>query len=126
MRWRTQLNENAKVLAREDFLPDSNHNDINAWSYDRRAKDFSVVLLRDPRGNRRVEQRADLTRKFAVEGGAAAVTDVRARGTGPLARALSATLIGDFTSVYLALLRGVDPTPVEVIARLKAELARRR
>ncbi|HEX9709593.1 MAG TPA: bifunctional phosphoglucose/phosphomannose isomerase [Candidatus Thermoplasmatota archaeon] len=124
-RWRTQLNENAKVLAREDFLPDSNHNDINAWPFDPRAKGCCVVLLRDPKGSRRVDQRAGLTRKFAEEGGAAAVVEVRARGEGALARALSATLIGDFASVYLALLRGVDPTPVEVIARLKRELARR-
>lgn len=125
MRWRTQLNENAKVLAREDFLPASNHNDINAWTFDPRASACRVVILRDPKGSARVDQRASMTGKFAREGGAK-VVDVRARGEGPLARALSATLVGDFVSVYLALLRGVDPTPVEVIARLKRELARRK
>lgn len=125
MRWRTQLNENAKVLARNEDLPASNHNDINAWNFDPRAKDCRVVLLRDPRGSPRVGQRTDLTRKFVREGGAT-VVEVGARGEGPLARALSVTLIGDLVSVYLALLRGVDPTPVEVIARLKRELARRK
>ncbi len=126
LRWRTQVNENAKVIAREDFLPDSNHNDINAWAFDTRARSSCVILLRDPKGNRRNEQRMDMTRKFATEGGAASVFEVRARGEGPLARALSATLVGDFASVYLAYLRGVDPTPVEVIVRLKKELARRK
>jgi hypothetical protein len=37
---------------------------------------------------------------------------------------LSAVCIGDFTSVYLALLRGVDPTPVETISLLKARMQR--
>ncbi len=126
MRWRTQLNENAKVLAREDFLPDSNHNDINAWGFDRRAKDAALVLLRDPKGNRRISQRTDMTRKYAVAGGAAAVVEVRARGEGTIARALSATLVGDFASVYLAMVRGVDPTPVAVIQELKRALGKRR
>jgi glucose/mannose-6-phosphate isomerase len=84
-----------------------------------------VVVLRDPRGNLRVEQRADIARRFAKESGAT-VSDVRARGEGPLARALSAALVGDFVSVYLAMLRGVDPTPVDVIVRLKRELARKK
>ena len=35
---------------------------------------------------------------------------------------LSTTLIGDFTSVYLAVLRGVDPTPVKTINYLKDTL----
>ena len=35
-----------------------------------------------------------------------------------------AVYIGDFTSVYLAILRGVDPTPVGMIALLKDRLMR--
>ena len=32
-------------------------------------------------------------------------------------------LLGDLVSLYLAVLRGVDPEPVAVLDRLKAELA---
>ena len=123
-RWRTQLNENAKVLAREDIFPGSNHNDINAWGGDPRAKDFRVVLLRDPLGHGRVNRHLELTRRLAFAGNAGAVLEVKAEGNTALARALSCVLIGDFASVYLALRRGVDPTPVDVIVKLKRELAR--
>jgi hypothetical protein len=30
--------------------------------------------------------------------------------------------MGDFVSVYLALLNGVNPTPVDLVEKLKAEL----
>lgn len=125
VRWRTQMNENPKVIARDDTLPASNHNDINAWTSDPRRRDFRVVLLRDPKEPKRITQRIELTRRLVLKGGAGSVTDVEAEGESALARALSAVLVGDFASVYLAIRRGVDPTPVEVISRLKQELAKR-
>ncbi|MFY9588784.1 MAG: SIS domain-containing protein [Actinomycetota bacterium] len=45
------------------------------------------------------------------------------RGSGALAQLAAAAHLGDLTSVYLALIRGVDPTPVDAIARLKAEVS---
>jgi glucose/mannose-6-phosphate isomerase len=51
------------------------------------------------------------------------VTEVRARGRGALARLLSCVFVGDLASLYLAVLRGVDPAPVKVIGHLKRELA---
>ena len=45
--------------------------------------------------------------------------------TNPLERLLSLVLLGDLVSIYLAVLRGIDPSPVPVIERLKAELAPR-
>jgi glucose/mannose-6-phosphate isomerase len=35
----------------------------------------------------------------------------------------SLVLLGDLVSVYLAALRGVDPEKVEVLGRLKSDLA---
>jgi hypothetical protein len=34
-------------------------------------------------------------------------------------------LTGDFASVYLAILQGVDPTPVETIDRTKVEMGKK-
>ena len=51
---------------------------------------------------------------------------VESRGQNTAERVFSLVLLGDLVSVYLAALRGVDPEPVEVIDRLKAELARAR
>jgi glucose/mannose-6-phosphate isomerase len=124
MRWRTQLNENPKRLARDDVFPASNHNDINAWGSDPRAKDFQAVILRDAKEHPRVTRRIELTRRLAFKGNAGGVHEVEARGDSALARALSAVLVGDFVSVYLALKLGIDPSPVDVIVRLKDELAK--
>ncbi len=124
LRWRTQLNENAKVQARDDVFPASNHNDINAWGSDARSSAFRVVILRDPKGHPRNARRVELTKRLAFKGAAGSVTEVTAEGEGTLARALSAVVVGDLASVYLAIRRGVDPTPVDVIARLKKELAK--
>ena len=38
---------------------------------------------------------------------------------------MSLVLLGDLVSLYLAVLRGIDPTPVRVIDDLKARLAKR-
>jgi glucose/mannose-6-phosphate isomerase len=124
LRWRTQFNENPKLIARDDVLPASNHNDINAWVNDARAKGFRAVLLRDPHAHPRSAKRAELTKRIALKGNAGAVLEFEALGASPLARAVSAVVMGDLVSVYLAIKLGVDPTPVEIISRLKAELAK--
>jgi len=50
--------------------------------------------------------------------------EVTASGTSPLARLFSLVVLGDFASTYVGLARGVDPSPIEAIAELKAALAR--
>jgi glucose/mannose-6-phosphate isomerase len=60
--------------------------------------------------------------RIAAEAGAT-TTEVRATGRSALARLFSLISFGDFVSVYVAIRRGIDPTPVDVITRLKAALA---
>lgn len=121
-RWRTQLNENAKVLSREDTLPEMDHNDLAAWAGDPMASDCAVVLLRDRKEDPAMARRIALTRRLGLDR-AGSVRELRARGRGALARLLSCVFVGDLASLYLAVLRGVDPTPVDVIGRLKREMA---
>jgi glucose/mannose-6-phosphate isomerase len=65
----------------------------------------------------------EVTREIA--GRHAGTTEVWSEGDGLLARTLSLVQLGDWTSYYLALLRGVDPWPVDIIERMKARLAAR-
>jgi glucose/mannose-6-phosphate isomerase len=53
-----------------------------------------------------------------------ATFELQGAGADPLARQLDLVALGDYASVYLAILRGVDPTPVDAIVRLKARIAR--
>jgi len=121
-RWRTQLNENAKVLSRQEVLPEMAHNDLVAWAADPMASNCAVVLLRDRKEDPRLARRFELSRRLGLWR-ARSVFEVRSRGRSALARLLSCVFVGDLASLHLAVLRGVDPTPVEVIGRMKRELA---
>jgi glucose/mannose-6-phosphate isomerase len=120
-RWRTQINENAKAAAFWSELPEADHNEICAWERGRDAAPLVGVFLVDPDQHPRVDSRIELT-AAEVERAGAPVISVEARGDSRLERVLSLVLLGDLVSVYLAVLEGVDPTPVEPIERLKAAL----
>jgi len=121
-RWRAQLNENAKVPAFSSVLPELDHNEIVGYADGTPAlSDIAIVALRSPREDARITRRVDATleraRKYVGE-----TAEVHASGESPLAQLFSAIIMGDFVSVYLALLRGVDPTPVDAIEDLKRRL----
>jgi len=120
-RWRTQINENAKAAAFAAVLPEANHNAICSWERGRETAPLAAVLLRDPDQHPRVRRRIELTAAEVERAGGPAIR-VEARGESRLERVLSLVLLGDLVSVYLAVLEGVDPTPVEPIERFKAAL----
>lgn len=124
LRWKSQLNENAKALAVASLLPEMNHNEIMAWTalpdVRKRAR---LVFLQDPHDDRRVAHRMDLTAELLREH-VDAVDRVAPDGDSVLQHMLTTTHLGDFASVYLAFLNGVDPTPVGRIEELKKRLLR--
>ena len=126
MRWRTQLNENAKTLAFHHLLPEMNHNEIEGWMHPTDVVQRShVVFLRDEDEHPRTTQRLELTREqLAEEAKPKQITSLRSAGSSRLARLFSLLLLADYTSYYLALLNGVDPSPVERIERFKKRLAK--
>jgi glucose/mannose-6-phosphate isomerase len=120
-RWHTQLNENAKTAAFWSDLPEAAHNEICGWERGRQAAPMAAVFLEDPDQHPRVGRRIELMAGEVERAGAPAVR-VKARGDSRLERVLSHALLGDLVSVYLAVLDGIDPTPVEAIQRLKSGL----
>ncbi|MDQ7859046.1 MAG: bifunctional phosphoglucose/phosphomannose isomerase [Armatimonadota bacterium] len=121
LRWKTQINENAKRPAVWGALPEIAHNEVVGWEGGPGAPE-AVIVLRDaddgPRAGVRVEAvrtlLGDRARPFA---------EVWSQGADRLERLLSLVLLGDFVSAYLAVLGGVDPTPVAAIDRVKRLLA---
>jgi glucose/mannose-6-phosphate isomerase len=121
-RWKCQINENSKTLATWNAFPELNHNETVGWgAAPAIAGHFAAVLLLDGTEPPRIMRRIRLTTDLAL-GPASGVHEVRGRGKGRLARLLSLVMIGDLVSVYLAYLRGVDPTPVEIIEAIKQGL----
>lgn len=122
LRWKTQLNENAKVPAFHAALPELDHNEVEGW-HPGAGAGYRVVVLRHPGEHPRVAARVEAT-LASLQGSGLAFRAVHAVGDLPLEWVLSLVLKGDFVSTYLALARGVDPTPVPVLTALKERLGR--
>jgi len=122
-RWRSQLAENSKILSSSHLLPELCHNEIVGW-----RKNIEIppgaqaVFLQDRAFHDRISLRWELTRQIIMNS-AGRVIEVESEGEGLLARMLSLIYKGDFVSLYLSCLYGVDPTPVENIDFLKKRLS---
>jgi glucose/mannose-6-phosphate isomerase len=123
-RWKCQLNENAKLPAFWSVLPEADHNEICGWASAAELGAFSAVVLEDPAADSRIARRSELTAELAGAG-ARVVERVSARGETALERLVSLVLLGDLVSLYLAVLRGVDPVAIEAIDALKRQLSGR-
>jgi glucose/mannose-6-phosphate isomerase len=124
-RLKSQLNENAKLPATWNVLPEAGHNEIVGWQEPvpgQAGPRGGVVVLRDPAGEHpRTARALDVfTDVVAAQAdwSQVLVTD----GQSPLARLASLLLLGDFASVYAALALGRDPSPIGNIDRLKGAL----
>ncbi len=123
-RWKTQINENSKQPAFAHELPELDHNELEGWDGAQEVGRFSAVFLDDSDAHPRVKERMDLTEKL-IAGSASASFRLETRGQTTIERVISLVLLGDLVSIYLAALRGVDPGPVRLIERLKADLIKR-
>ncbi len=121
-RWKTQINENAKQPAFSHELPELDHNEIEGWAGAQDVGRFSGVFLDDSDAHPRVKRRIEVTERL-IAANAAACLRLETRGQTTIERVISLVLLGDLVSIYLAVLRGVDPGPVALLERLKADLA---
>lgn len=122
-RWTTQIEENAKRLAHWDVLPESMHNAVVGWDAVslREAGRYFVLRLEGPSEEDGVHERFDylallLGRKKVP------LATVRFLMADRLERMLSAVQWGDYLSLAMARLAGVDPLPVDAIERMKRRL----
>ncbi|MHC4464888.1 MAG: SIS domain-containing protein [Planctomycetota bacterium] len=127
MRWKGQFNENSKMMAFYNTIPEMNHNEIVGWGVPKDITRRCVVIMLTPgltggdadlqKIKKRMRITGDLIAKENVQ-----VITVQAQGNSPLAKSLYLIYIGDFASYYLAILNGIDPTPVDRISLLKSML----
>jgi glucose/mannose-6-phosphate isomerase len=123
-RWRGQIAENGKALSFGHVLPEMNHNELVGWkALQEQMRDIQVLVLRDrgdhPRVSVRMNITEDVLRQYTPH-----LTEVWSEGTSLLARIFSLVSLGDWVSLYLAILHREDPTPVAVIDHLKEELGK--
>ncbi|MGB9776478.1 MAG: bifunctional phosphoglucose/phosphomannose isomerase [Anaerolineae bacterium] len=123
-RWKGQFNENAKQWAVWEEMPELNHNAVVGYGIPEGIRErVYVVMLRSRQDHLRVQTRWQITKELLLQEGIAP-DEIWARGESRLAQLLSLIHLGDYVSLYLAMLNGADPTPVWPIDYLKKRLAK--
>lgn len=123
-RWKCEINENSKYPCFWAEFPELNHNETVGWeNLKDLTKNFILVVFKDSEAQERIKVRIKTTIQL-IKSHFKDIVEIDVEGTSKLAKALSTMYLGDIASVYLALLAGVDPTPVNRISVLKAELAK--
>jgi len=123
LRWKNQICENSKKMAYTGLLPEISHNDIMGWEVPEASLRAGIVFLRASGEHPMVSARFPLIRDI-IKGRASFCGEYWGSGAGLLSRLFSLILLGDYASVYLALLRGLDPTPIATIDGMKSKLER--
>ncbi|TCP55577.1 bifunctional phosphoglucose/phosphomannose isomerase [Tumebacillus sp. BK434] len=122
-RWKTQLNENAQTPAFAHCYPELNHNEIVGFDVPQELiEKLEIITLTCSRHHSRVQKRIEITGGEVLADAACGQTELKALGESDLAQMFSLLYVGDYASSYLAVLYGLDPTPVEKIELLKQRL----
>lgn len=121
-KWKISWNENAKNVAFWNELPEFNHNEFMGWTSHPVEKPFAVFDLMSDFEHPQILKRFTVSDKL-LSGQRPKATPVRLRGETVIAQMLWGSILADFVSIYVAILNGVNPTPVPLIEKLKAELA---
>jgi glucose/mannose-6-phosphate isomerase len=114
-------NENAKTVAWVNQYPEFNHNEFIGWTSHPVDKPYAVVEIRSNLEHERVQKRFTVSERL-LSGMRPAPEVIKPQGETLIQQLLWASNFGDFTTLYLALLNGLNPTPVELVERLKVDL----
>lgn len=121
IRFRQQLNENAKMLCGHHVIPEMNHNELVGWASG--SERVSVVIFRDKdeyaRNNARIEINKEVMKKYTPN-----IIEIWSKGRSQIEKAIYFIHLGDWVSVFLADKRGVDAVEVKVIDMLKGQLSK--
>lgn len=120
-KWKIDFNENAKQIAWWNQYPEFNHNELLGWTKQPPEKPYCVIQLRS-----NLEQ-PQILKRFAVSnrllsGTMPAPIVVSPKGDSLIQQLLWSVALGDFVSLYAAILSGQDPTPIDLLDKLKNSL----
>ncbi|MCB9449558.1 MAG: bifunctional phosphoglucose/phosphomannose isomerase [Flavobacteriales bacterium] len=120
VRFRQQVNENAKMLCWHHVLPEMNHNELVGWAGGN--EQMAVVVFRNKTDYKRTQRRMEVGKEIITRM-TPHYREVFSVGETPLTRAFHLIHLGDWVSLYLGQKKGVDVTEVKVIDHLKSALA---
>jgi glucose/mannose-6-phosphate isomerase len=120
-KFKISINENAKNVAWWNELPEFNHNEFIGWSGQPLDKPYAIVDIRSNLEHPRILKRFEVTERL-LSGKRPTPNVIVPLGDTLLEQLLWGLAFCDFTSIYLAILNGVNPTPVDLVEKFKAEL----
>lgn len=122
-RWKCQLNECSKVRAHSNFFSELGHNEIMGWTSEAQPDPrVALIVLRHAGEHPRIKHRISVTLPL-LAGRVRRTDQIHAEGGCPLARLMDLIYAGDFVATYLAIAQGLDPTPIDLIDRIKRDVA---
>ncbi len=120
-KWKISFNENAKQVAWCNQLSEFNHNEFIGWSNQPPLKPYYIVELLSNLEDPRIQARFELSNRL-LSGLWPSPRLIDLEGENLLNQLLYAIVLGDFVSLYTAILNGINPEPVDLIEKFKANL----
>jgi glucose/mannose-6-phosphate isomerase len=119
-RLKCQFNENSKLHAFHNVVPELNHNEIIGWeSFQDNQFNAKLILILDKTYHHQTKKRFDITASLI----SCEKIYLESNEEDFKLRLMDLIYFGDWISYYLALFRGFDPTEIEFINILKEKLA---
>ncbi|MFT5969797.1 MAG: glucose/mannose-6-phosphate isomerase [Flavobacteriales bacterium] len=120
VRWRQQINENAKMLCWHHVIPEMNHNELVGWRD--KNNNLAVVILRNSGDYERIQKRIEINKEI-ISKYTSNITEVYSKGDDMISNSLYLIHLGDWLSLYLSDMKEMDPIEVTVIDYLKSQLS---
>lgn len=121
VRWRQQINENAKTLAWHHVFPEMTHNELVGWAGG--SDNEAPIFLRSSLNHPRTARRWEIAKPILAEH-TSTIIETQAKGESKLAQDFYLIHLGDWTSYFMAEIKQIDAVEVEVISHLKSEMAK--
>jgi glucose/mannose-6-phosphate isomerase len=122
-RLKCQFNENSKLHAFHNIIPEMNHNEIIGWeSFSEKQFNTKLITILDAGYPDQIKKRFAITSELATKAGAE-VIQLESEEPDYKLRLMELIYFGDWITYYTAILRGFDPTEIENINILKQRLS---
>jgi len=119
--WKNAVNQNAKQIAWSRCFPDASHTDLAGWSKQPTGKPYAVIELHSPLEHIRVQKDFAVNARL-LSGMRPEAHVIEVQGTTIVEQLSWAVAFGDFVTLYLALLQGLNPSTHDLLEKYKKEL----
>jgi glucose/mannose-6-phosphate isomerase len=121
IRFRQQINENSKILCWHHVFPELNHNELVGWSL--KNEKLAVLIFRDQDDFERIQYRMEISKNI-IRNYTSTILEIYTKGQSSIEKAIYLVHLGDWISYFLAEIKNTDSMEIEVIDKLKSELAK--